>query len=117
MSDRNIRMAILDDGVHPSVCSLAGSFRIEDDLSVAALEDNAVSPDSHGSMCARIVQLYTELADVDVYSIQILQGDTLRGNVKRLLKAFELCESMDIRLIHLSVGTYAYEDFAKLEEA
>ncbi len=117
MSDRNIRMAILDDGVHPSVCSLAGSFRIEDDLSVAALEDNAVSPDSHGSMCARIVQLYTELADVDVYSIQILQGDTLWGNVKRLLKAFELCESMDIRLIHLSVGTYAYEDFAKLEEA
>lgn len=117
MAGRNIRMAILDDGVHPEVCSLAGSFRIEDDLSVAVLEDNAVLPDSHGSMCARIVQRYAELADVDVFSIQILQGDTLRGNIKRLLKAFELCVSMDIRLIHLSVGTYAYEDFARLEEA
>lgn len=117
MADRNIRMAILDDGVHPSVCSLAGSFRIGDDLSVADLEDNEVSPDSHGSMCAHIVQRYTQLTGVDVYSIQILQGDTLRGNIKRLLKAFELCLSMDIRLIHLSVGTYAYEDFAGLEEA
>lgn len=117
MAGRNIRMAILDDGVHPEVCSLAGSLRIENDLSVAVLEDNAVLPDSHGSMCARIVQHYTELADVDVYSIQILQGDTLRGNMERLLKAFELCISMDIQLIHLSVGTYAYEDFAKMEKA
>ncbi len=117
MSDRSIRMAILDDGIHPGACPLAGSFRIEDDMSVSVLPDNAVLPDSHGSTCARIVQLYTELANVDVYSIQILQGDTLRGNVGRLLKAFELCISMDIRLIHLSVGTYAYEDFAKLEEA
>lgn len=116
MPDKNIRMAILDDGVHPEVCPLAGSFVVGDDLSVAVLEGHAVSPLSHGSMCARIVRRYVGLEDVDVFSIQILQGDTLRGNIGRLLKAFELCVSMDIRLVHLSVGTYAFEDFARLEE-
>lgn len=117
MPDKNIRMAILDDGVHPEVCPLAGSFLVGDDLSVSVLEEHAVSPFSHGSMCARIVQRYVGLEDVDVFSIQILQGDTLRGNISRLLKALELCISMDIRLVHLSVGTYAFEDFARLEEA
>ncbi len=117
MSGKMIRMAILDDGVHPQACPLKGSFLIDDDLSVIELGKHTVSPDSHGSMCARIVQRYAGLDEVDVFSIQILQGDTLRGNIGRLLKAFELCISMDIRLIHLSVGTYAFEDFAKLEEA
>lgn len=117
MSDKNIRMAILDDGVHPEACPLAGSFLVGDDLSVSVLEEHTVSPFSHGSMCARIVQRYVGLEGVDVFSIQILQGDTQRGNIGRLLKAFALCITMDIRLIHLSVGTYAFEDFARLEEA
>lgn len=117
MSDKYIRMAILDDGVHPLACRLAGNVRIGDDLSVAVLEEQDVSFHSHGSVCARIVQNYAGLAKVDVFSMQILQEDTLRGNVARLLKALEMCVSMDIRLVHLSVGTYAYEDFAKLEEA
>lgn len=117
MSDKNIRMAILDDGVHPKVCSLAGSFLIDNDLSVSSLKENTVSLYSHGSMCARIVQQYTGFDKVDVFSIQILQRDTLRGNICRLLKALELCVFMDIRLVHLSVGTYAYEDFAKLKKA
>lgn len=113
----NIRMAILDDGVHPEACPLMGSFLIEDDLSVVDFGENTVSPYSHGSMCARIIRQYARLEGVEVFSIQILQKDTLRGNIDRLLKAFELCVSMNIRLIHLSVGTYAYEDFAKLEDA
>lgn len=117
MVDKNIRMAILDDGVYSKACPLAGSYLIDNDLSVVNIKENIVSPYSHGSMCARIVQRYTELDNVDVFSIQILQGDTLRGNIGRLLKALELCISMDIRLFHLSVGTYAYEDFAKLEQA
>ncbi len=117
MPDKKIRMAILDDGIHPEVCPLAGSFLVDDDLSVAVQKKYAVSPHSHGSVCARIVQRYVGLKDVDVFSIQILQGDTLRGNIGRLLKAFEVCISMDIRLVHLSVGTYAFEDFARLEEA
>ena len=117
MSDKNIRIAILDDGVHPKACPLAGSFLIDNDLSVSSQKENTVSPYSHGSMCARIVQRYTRLDKVDVFSLQILQGNTLRGNIDRLLKSLELCVSMDIRLIHLSVGTYVFEDFAKLEEA
>lgn len=117
MIDKNIRIAILDDGVSQKACPLAGSYLIDNDLSVVNIKENIVSPYSHGSMCARIVQRYTELDHVDVFSIQILQGDTLRGNIGRLLRALELCLSMDIRLVHLSVGTYAYEDFAKLEKA
>lgn len=110
-------MAVLDDGVHPQACPLAGSFLIDDDLRVTALKKADVSPCSHGSMCACIVGRYTGLDDVQVFSIQILQGDTWRGNIGRLLEAFKLCVSLDIRLIHLSVGTYVYEDFAKLEKA
>lgn len=117
MPGKHIRMAILDDGVHPEACPLKGSFLINDDLSVIDIGKYTVASDSHGSMCARIVQRYTGLDKVDVFSIQILQEDTLRGNIGRLLKALELCVSMNIRLIHLSVGTYAFEDFAKLEEA
>ena len=116
MCERPVRIAILDDGVYPAACPVAGSFLIDDDLSVV-LNRDAVSPYSHGSMCAHIMGCYTELEKMEVYSIQILKGDTLRGNIGRLLKAFQLCVFMDIRLIHLSVGTYAFEDFNRLEEA
>ena len=85
MSDKNIRMAILDDGVHPEACPLAGSFLVGDDLSVSVLEEHTVSPFSHGSMCARIVQRYVGLEGVDVFSIHILQVDTQRVNIGRLL--------------------------------
>lgn len=117
MHYNKIRVAILDDGICPEVCPLVGNFRVGDDLAVSIIEEGEISPYSHGSMCARIIQQYVELEGVDVFSIQILQEDNLRGNIERLLKAFEMCISMDIRLIHLSVGTYAFEDFAKLEEA
>jgi len=117
MPDRPIRIAILDDGVHPKACPLAGSFLVDDELNFTPLEQDTVSSDSHGSMCARIIARYTDLDKVDVYSIQIICGDTWRGNIGRILKAFELCVSLDIRLIHLSVGTYIFEDFALLEDA
>lgn len=116
MPRKYIRMAVLDDGVHPQACPLAGSFLIDDNLKVIALKESNVSLYSHGSMCARIVERYTKLDDVELFSIQILQGDTWRGNVGRLLEAFKLCVSLDVHLIHLSVGTYVYEDFAKLEK-
>ena len=117
MPEKSICMAILDDGVHPQACPLAGSFLIDDGLKVTALKETDASPGSHGSMCARIVGRYTGLDDISVFSIQILQGDTRRGNIGRLLSALELCVSLDIRFIHLSVGTYAYEDFEGLEKA
>ena len=44
MSDKNIRIAILDDGVHPKACPLAGSFLIDNDLSVSSQKENTVSP-------------------------------------------------------------------------
>ncbi len=39
------------------------------------------------------------------------------GSIEGLLKALELSVSLDIRQINLSAGTYAYEDFARIEEA
>lgn len=117
MPDGNVRMAVLDDGVHPWVCSLKGRFNINDDLKITDSGDDDVSLYSHGSMCTRIVKRYTDLRGVEVYSIQILHGGTCQGNIERLLQAFKLCASLDIRLVHLSVGTYAFEDFARLEKS
>ena len=34
MCERPVRIAILDDGVYPAACPVAGSFLIDDDLSV-----------------------------------------------------------------------------------
>lgn len=117
MSNKSIRMAILDDGIHPEACPLERSFLIDDAFHIIATEKSTIEPDSHGSMCARIIRKYADLDKVSVFSIQILQNDTKRGNINSILKAFELCVTLDIRLIHLSVGTYTFEDFAKLEEA
>jgi hypothetical protein len=117
MIDKTIRMAILDDGIHPEACPLSGSFLIDDDSHVTTIEKNTAASNSHGSMCARIIRQYADVDKVSVFNIQILCGDTRRGNIARILKAFELCASLDVRLIHLSVGTYAFEDFVKLEEA
>ena len=117
MLDNYIRVAILDDGVHPDACLLAGSFLVDEDSHVTILEKNTAMPGSHGSMCARIIQRYADLDKVNMFSIQILHGDTWRGNIERILKAFELCASLDVRLIQLSVGTYVFADFAPLEKA
>lgn len=117
MTGQNIRLAILDNGIHPEACPLAESFMINDNLSATALKTSTVSPLSHGSICARIIQRYTDLENVEVFNIQILEDNSWRGNIQKLLKAFELCISMDIRVVHLSIGTYTFEDFAKLENA
>jgi len=117
MTSKPVRMAILDDGVSPEVCPLARNFLVDDDAYVTLMGKSNVPSDSHGSMCIRIVRQYTNLDKVDVISIQVLCKDTWRGNINRILKALELCASLDVQLIHLSVGTYAFEDFARLDEA
>ena len=43
MTGQNIRLAILDNGIHPEACPLAESFMINDNLSATALKTSTVS--------------------------------------------------------------------------
>lgn len=107
--------AIIDDGIHPKRFRLTGNWIVEDDLDVVANDSSELMEISHADMCMGIIQKYADLSNVLWHSIKVLEDDTKRGKISSLLKALAFCETLDVKLIHLSIGTTYYEDFQPIQ--
>jgi len=110
MSNQILKAAIIDDGVHPDRFPLKGNWIVEENLDICPRQDLA-SEEGHADICMSIIQKYAETKYTLWHSIKVLQDDTKRGYIGKLLKALEFCESLGVKLIHLSIGSTHYEDF------
>lgn len=110
-----MHVAILDDGINESYYGL-GSLRYNLEISSSGQieERSSVLSDSHGTTCAAIIKKYAPA--VELSSIKVL-GDDDVGTVLKLLLALNWCQTSGVDIVHLSLGTTAFQDFKAISGA
>lgn len=105
-----IKAAIIDDGVDVSQFNDIRSLIVKKDLNI---EENFCVSDknNHATTCLKIIQKFSDIGNMDWYSIKILDDDSKLANINQFLKALELCTELGVKIIHLSIGTSIYNDF------
>lgn len=111
-----IKAAIIDDGIDVTQFNNVKSWVIKKDLSIESA-DIISEEDNHACTCLRIIQKYSDVSDVIWHSIKILNDDTKQGNIRQFIEALHLCEQLNVKLIHLSIGTRSYSDFGLIEKS
>ena len=93
-----IKAAIIDDGVDVSQFSNIQSFTVKKDLSIKK-DFTAAKQYNHATTCMKIIQKFTDISNVDWYSIKILDDDSKLANINQFLKALELCAELGVKII------------------
>lgn len=75
-----IKAAIIDDGVDVSQFSNIQSFTVKKDLSIKK-DFTAAKQYNHATTCMKIMKKFTDISNVDWYSIKILDDDSKLANI------------------------------------
>lgn len=108
-----IKAAIIDDGVNPLQCPSLRQAQIVEGNSL--IIDTKPPEHSHGTTCLSIIEHYLHNANVIWHSIRILNQNTKRGNLDSFLCALNHCTRLNVRLVHLSIGSSHYGDFRAIQ--
>lgn len=110
-----IKAAIIDDGVS---AGLYGNWHVSGNR-VRQFNGFFQKYPSHADLCYSIIKkhLGKNSGGIQWHNIKILSNDTLTANITSLLKALELCTLLDVKVIHLSIGTSHWQDFPQLAAA
>ena len=79
-----IKAAIIDDGVDVSQFSNIQSFTVKKDLSIKK-DFTAAKQYNHATTCMKIMKKFTDISNVDWYSIKILDDDSKLANINQFL--------------------------------
>lgn len=112
------RIAVIDDSINDGVLKTevkeryiyeAGSFK----RSYSKPQDKI----THGTLIAKVFETYA--VSYEIVSIQLLENWFKQQvcSVSSLVKALEFCETLDIDLIHISLGTEKLSDYRFLKDA
>ena len=113
-----LKIAIIDDGINQNDFNLSDSWVINKDLSIT--DNLKPKTKSHGTTCAKIIHKYLKkelIANIRFHSIAILDSGTMKGNVSQLIAAFELCSKLNVKVIHMSIGSSYYKDFPAIQKS
>lgn len=108
MSSSRVHVAIIDEGVEPTAVSfdLLNHIEITADLKAGKLDTAQVIPNSHGTLCAAIVQSY--FPDAAISSVRIL--DHSRGKAEQLYAALKWCLDHQVKVVNISLGSRHFRD-------
>ena len=110
-----MKIAIIDDGVNVGAMKIpVQTWLVQDDKVVQDNADNKIPTDSHGTVCAKIIEKYCGSA-VEMISIRVL-GQKGTGDLYDLITALRWCLDKQIAFINLSNGVSAFADLAPLYE-
>lgn len=108
-------VVVIDDGINNSLSNI-GELKydmvIDDELDIRQ-RSVAIDSISHGTMCASIIKKYAP--NQMLSSIQILDDSTHRGNKYKLIEALKWCDTHNIRLVSLSLGTIDFRDYIEIK--
>ncbi len=120
MNMKNVRIAILDDEIHRVPRGFLSWTRWglrngiwEDTIDTQKQERHW---NGHGETCLQIMAKYLQKASVELHCLTCFGPNKSTGDVDVLLSALDHCLSLDVDLIHLSIGSSEYEDFPRIEE-
>jgi len=113
---KTVKLAIIDDGIsskHIPKNQCCEYFIAED----GQVNQCAPEPDiSHGTACYLAFRRHTK-APHHLISIKVLNEETGTGAINNLITALQWCEQQNIDVIHMSIGTSRYQDFALVAKA
>ncbi len=110
-----MRIALIDDGIEPALCpGLLPEYDlcVKEDGSVEKREGEILT--DHGTTSARIILKYAPTASF--CSLQVFAAGELKASIGQLLAALEWCAKERIPLIHLSLGSTLWLDYAPLRK-
>lgn len=114
-----LQIAVIDDGIDAGM--LLHPERLVKDMVVDTYQNvvrERMPEDSfltmHGTICARIMELYG--ASAELVSVCIFDQEDLKTNCSRLAAALLWCMEMQIPLILMSVGTRLFEDYDQVRD-
>ena len=104
-----MRIAIIDDGIcknefNDDICNL----KVQNG-SISADNDINVFNNSHGTICAKIIQKYCK-KKIELFSIRFINNEGI-GSIDDLCIALNWCSSNNINIINLSNGIEKYTDY------
>lgn len=110
-----MRIAVIDGGIEPVLCpNLLSEFDLyvqEDGRVIKRTESERILTD-HGTVSARIICLYAPKAEL--CSLKVFDREKLQVSVSRLLAALAWCYQQKIPLIHMSLGSTLWMDYAPI---
>ena len=116
-----MRIAIIDDGINPYLYSELANSPIE--IQFVDIEgritpktvDEAIDPKVpliHGTTTAAIIAKYSE--DAEFIGLKIFHDQSMTANIKQLLAALNWCYKQKTPLVHMSIGSRAWVDYAPI---
>ena len=116
-----MRIIVLDDGISREryrIPELIFDYEVTDSGEIK-IADKEVSPVSHGSTCSAILAYYLEQWDIvyELCSIRVIDAETGRGDISRLLAGLKWCETQSPCILHMSLGSELVRDEAILHSA
>lgn len=108
-----LKVAFIDDGINKSlfnIIDLSQCLCVKDN-NVCEYNETKCSVCSHGTVCAAIYTLYLKDCNVELISIKVIDGNTLKGRVNDLVVALDWCMNNDVNIVNCSIGTTNYFDF------
>lgn len=110
-----MRIAVIDGGIEPALCpNLLPEFDLcvqEDGRVVKRTEREKILTD-HGTISARIICMYAPKAEL--CSLKVFSIEKLKTSISQLLAALEWCYQQKVPIIHLSLGSTLWMDYAPL---
>lgn len=112
-----MHIAILDDGISVQQYRIGNlKYDIEViDGHIVEKRNKENHPNSHGSVCAAIIQKYVKHSTLS--SVKILNEESWQGKVSDLCCGIEWCIENQVNIIHLSIGTVRILDFSSVRES
>ena len=108
-----IKAAIIDDGVSEN---LYHNWFLQKNT-LRPLVINSSKRCTHADSCYGVIKKYLLTPKlVQWHNIKILPDNAFRANIKSLLMALKLCTLLDVKVIHLSIGTRYWRDFQLISE-
>lgn len=111
-----VKVALIDDGISTNEFNsiyVKSSIEIKNGNIISNQIDIPVNK-NHGSICASIIHKCSRYAQI--YSIKILNSDTLKSGMFNLICALNWCLYNDIKVINMSLGSTDIKDFYMIKK-
>ena len=115
MCNENLEICIIDSGVNEAglqIGRLSTNVEITGTLRIRKRYRYDPHTVSHATVCAAIIRKYAP--DAPLHSIKILNGRH-KSTIGQLKAALLWCLDNNIKIIHMSIGSVIYGDFAEIK--
>lgn len=108
------KAAIIDDGAISELFDNSQDLIVDENLEIIT-ENFKDGSCGHASDCISLIKNLTDISDIEWLNISVLDDMTDNGSLDRLIRGLEICESENVKLIHMSIGSVEFADMERIK--